>query len=452
MRVSVVRNSSDERSSAWRARRRVEAQEATSSRPASSSRAPMRCARRRARRLHAFEVVGDRGHNRLAALRRRHECPLRDLVGDRPVTGVPDAGPDREGSSGDRPRDLLGVERCQITSRPASSDHNDELRRQGTEPRQGADDLRGRLGSLHCRGFEADVEQVPGPFQLAGEVPVSLRAGTGHEPDTKRHEGQGQPPVRLEEVLASQCAEQSPPRRRYPADQGLHVERGHGKAQLAAAFPNRDGAPYPHNEPWRQLDSHGLQLVLDDRPVPGPACHLERGGRISGWGRVPCRRHLGGRAFQAIETVCQLQVVMTARHGHLADLACHPDLAGEGLAQRRLHAAVEVTYRKRRVGGGSGLDTRPSDETIESTGDRGEPPAGGSSLGRVAWTGPGVTLTGSAASASPPAKSKRSSSTSGLLGSRPRLARVPVIASGYCRGTATLRDPRQPDEPNWIAT
>ena len=203
MRVSVVRNSSDERSSAWRARRRVEAQEATSSRPASSSRAPMRCARRRARLCPRLRGSRRPGHNRLAALRRRHECPLRDLVGDRPVTGVPDAGPDREGSSGDRPRDLLGVERCQITSRPASSDHNDELRRQGTEPRQGADDLRGRLGSLHCRGFEADVEQVPGPFQLAGEVPVSLRAGTGHEPDTKRHEGQGQPPVRLEEVLAS---------------------------------------------------------------------------------------------------------------------------------------------------------------------------------------------------------------------------------------------------------
>ena len=103
IRVSARRRFEDERSRAWRVDRDVVAQDLTSSRPASSSRVSKHCARRRAAPVHALDVGAHRGHNRFPALGRGDERLVRDLVGDRAVAGVPDAGPDGEPRPGNRP-------------------------------------------------------------------------------------------------------------------------------------------------------------------------------------------------------------------------------------------------------------------------------------------------------------------------------------------------------------
>ena len=49
------------------------------------------------------------------------------------------------------------------------------------------------------------------------------------------------------------------------------------KRSLLRAFPDRDGAAHPHHKPRGELDADGLQLVVDDGPVPSPARDLQRG-------------------------------------------------------------------------------------------------------------------------------------------------------------------------------
>ena len=204
-----------------------------------------------------------------------------DLICHRAVAGVSDAGPDGKASPRDGAGNQLGVEGRQIALCPAPSHKDDELRFEGVEAREGSCDLRGRLGALDGRRLETDVKAVAGPLQLPGEVSVGLRAWARHEPDPQGDEGERQPPVRLEETLGREGAQQPSAGGRDPADERLDVEGGHGEAELAAALPDRDLASQAHDEPGRELDSDRGELVLDDGPVAGPARDLERGGGVA---------------------------------------------------------------------------------------------------------------------------------------------------------------------------
>ena len=52
---------------------------------------------------------------------------MSDLVGDRPVPGMPDARPDRVSRREDRSRDQLVIERSEIPLRPSTADYDYEI-------------------------------------------------------------------------------------------------------------------------------------------------------------------------------------------------------------------------------------------------------------------------------------------------------------------------------------
>ena len=206
---------------------------------------------------------------------------MRHLVGDRAVAGVADAGPDGEGRLGDGSGYKLGVESGEIPLRTAASHEHDQVRVPELQPGQGGGDLCGCLRPLHARGLEAHLETVAGAFELTGEVAVGLRARARDEPDPKRHRCQSEPPVRVQQPLGAECAEKTSPGSGDAADQGLDVEGRHRKAELAAAFPDRDLAADTNDQSRCELDADRVELVLDHGPFPGPAGDLQGGSAVS---------------------------------------------------------------------------------------------------------------------------------------------------------------------------
>ncbi len=210
------------------------------------------------------------------------------------------------------------------------------------------------------RRLETDVEAVTGPLQLPGEVAIGLRAGARHEPDPQGDEGKRQSPVRLEETLGREGAQQPSSGGRDAADERLDVEGGHGEAELAAALPDRDLASQAHDKPRRQLDSDRGELILDDRPVARPARHLERGDGVAARRAAATGLHaVNGLLSTTVFVVRELEIVVPPRSRHLADLTGDPDLFGKGLLERPTHTVVEVADRQRRVRGRPGQDARP---------------------------------------------------------------------------------------------
>jgi hypothetical protein len=191
-----------------------------------------------------------------------------DLVGDRPVDLVADAGEDGHGECRDGTRDRLGIERGQIGSRTPATHERDDVRSEGLRGPQRAHERTLGVDTLSSGIHDRDVEADARSAQLVDHIGVGGAADTGHQCDPQRQHADRDGSVRSQQAVGGQRRQHPLALQAEDPERVPGVDPGHAELDRAAHRIRAESPP--------DADAHAVDHAHHATPLRGAAAAQER--------------------------------------------------------------------------------------------------------------------------------------------------------------------------------